>query len=83
MKCEIDISSIELLKIFLTHMKFFSDLCLDDIKTKIQKELDSREFEGEKMKIITEYIYPPISYRGNDWVAYYEEQAEEGLRGCG
>ena len=48
MKCEIDISAIELLKIFETHMKFFSDLCLDDIRTKIQKELDSREFEGKE-----------------------------------
>ena len=48
MKCEIDISASEVLKIFVTHMKFFSDLCLDNIRTKIQEELDSREFEGRE-----------------------------------
>ena len=35
------------------------------------------------MKIITEYIYPPIPYRGNDWVAYYEGNEEEGISGWG
>ena len=31
------------------------------------------------------YIFPDrdAAYRGNDWVAYYEGQEEEGLRGWG
>ena len=33
-------------------------------------------------KIITEYVYPPIPYRGHDWIAYYDGE-EEGHRGCG
>ncbi len=34
-------------------------------------------------KIITSYIFPPIPYRGNDWVAYYDGDEEEGQRGWG
>lgn len=35
------------------------------------------------MKIITDYVYSPIPYRHNDWVAFYESEEEEGLRGWG
>ncbi len=34
------------------------------------------------MKIITEFVYPPIPYRGNDWIAFREGQ-EDGARGWG
>ena len=48
MKCEIDISAIKLLEIVKNHMKFFSDSWLDNLREEIQKELDSREFEGRE-----------------------------------
>jgi hypothetical protein len=35
------------------------------------------------MKIVTENIYPPIPIRIFDWVAYFEGQEKEGLRGYG
>lgn len=34
-------------------------------------------------KIITENVCPPISYRGNDWIAHYDGEEEEGHRGWG
>ena len=34
-------------------------------------------------KILTDYVFPPIPYRGMDWIAYYDGEEEEGLRGQG
>ena len=45
MKVELNVNATEIIAIFKKHMKFFSDLCLDDLRAEIQKELDSREFE--------------------------------------
>lgn len=33
-------------------------------------------------KIITKHVYPPIPFRGNDWLAYYDGD-EEGRCGWG
>jgi hypothetical protein len=30
-----------------------------------------KEIEGRLVPITTEFVYPPIPYRGNDWCAHY------------
>jgi len=34
-------------------------------------------------KIVTEYVFPSIPTRHNDWVAYYDGEDEDGARGWG
>ena len=35
------------------------------------------------MKIITEWIKPPVHSNKYDWVAYIEDQEESGIKGYG
>lgn len=35
------------------------------------------------MKIIIEYIHPPIPSRSCDWLAWIDGQEEDGPKGCG
>lgn len=34
-------------------------------------------------KINTEFVHPPIPIRWHDWIAYYDGEEEDGLRGIG
>lgn len=34
-------------------------------------------------QIVTDYIYPPIPIRNSDWVAIFDGDEEQGLRGYG
>jgi len=35
------------------------------------------------MKVVTEYVNPPIPVRSHDWVAYFPDMEEDGPRGHG
>lgn len=44
MKLEVEFRIHDFVEAFDKNITWFSDECLDDIRSKIQKELDSREF---------------------------------------
>lgn len=47
MKIEVDIQILELLRILIANLSWCSDSCLDDLRTKINNELDKREFTND------------------------------------
>ena len=49
MKMEVDVRNHEFLDAFYKNIKWFSDMCLDEMREKIQKELDNRQY-GETEK---------------------------------
>ena len=44
MKMLVDVRIHEFFEAFNDNIGWFSDMCLDELRTKIQKELDRREF---------------------------------------
>ena len=42
-----------------------------------------RGSEAEMSKIVTEFVYPPIPFRGMDWRAYFDGEEEDGPYGQG
>jgi len=35
------------------------------------------------MKVVTEYVNPPIPVRSHDWIAYFSDMEEHGPQGHG